>query len=100
MDYYLNLGSSNLKGHLSGSVNYHSELVSRNVAEGLMTEWKGDDICVSRFSFAITSDKWTSTLFVDNAGDEDGATAVFPGDPLLSSRIRPRTVGVQFQYQY
>ena len=99
-DYYLNLGSSNLKGQLSGSVNYHSELVSRNVAEGLMAEWKGDDICVSRFSFAITSDKWTTTLFVDNASNEDGATAVFPGDPLLSSRIRPRTVGLQFQYQY
>lgn len=99
-DYYLNLGSSNLEGHLSGSVNYHSELVSRSVDASGITEWAGDDMLITRLSFAVKSDNLTSTIFIDNAGDEDGATAVFPEDPLLSSRIRPRTVGVQFQYQY
>jgi iron complex outermembrane receptor protein len=99
-DYYLNLGSSGLEGQFSGSANYTSELVSRTVSNGELIESEGDEILISRLSFAVNSESWSTTVYVDNVGNEDGATQILPGDPLNSARIRPRTAGLQFEYRY
>lgn len=98
-DYMVNLPSSNLEGQFSGSANYHSKVVNRSDAGGAISVGEADDMLITRLSFAVKSEKLTTTVYVNNVGNEDGATAVVPGT-ANSGRIRPRTVGLQFQYQY
>jgi hypothetical protein len=40
--------------------------------------------------------RWNASLFVDNVGDENGSAIRSPlGVPAWSTRVRPRTMGLQ-----
>jgi iron complex outermembrane recepter protein len=53
----------------------------------------------ARFTFASPYN-WEASLFADNLTDEDGAVMRHPGNPEWTSRIRPRTIGLQFDYRF
>ena len=62
----------------------------------------GDDMIVGRTSLSVDSpDHWSAMLFVDNVNNERGA----PQRQALpfrdwDLRIRPRTIGLQLEYQF
>jgi len=97
-EYSFPLGS--YEGRLSGSVNYHSELVSRAIRGGALLLGEGDDITNVRFAFSVASEQWTATAFVDNATDEDGRVRADAGSDFRHTRMRPQTIGLQLEYQY
>jgi hypothetical protein len=58
-----------------------------------------DSLLISRVSFAVDSPaRWTVTLFVDNLNDERGSP-LSDFNPVQNVRLRPRTAGLQFEYQ-
>lgn len=96
--YDFELGSSGYIGQLAASAHYHSKLDTRTISGGALAIREGDDILVTRFGVSVYSPKsWTTTVYVDNVGNEDGAVTRGT-NPFSSPRIRPLTVGVQFEY--
>jgi outer membrane receptor protein involved in Fe transport len=99
------LGGSGFKGRLAASADHASPLNSRIVA-GLsgarfVRLSPGDSITTARASFSIESPRnWTGTIFVENATDEDGAVFGNRAVPAWSTRLRPRTVGLQVEYRF
>ena len=98
--YDMSFGASGYAGRLEVAANYHSELLAISSSSGERLE--GDSITNSRASFTLfsPSDRWTTSVFVDNLLDEDGATRVVINRPQYATRLRPRTIGIQFEYQY
>jgi len=45
-------------------------------------------------------DHWTATLFVNNVSNEREAVIRPFMEPTLTSRIRPRTAGLQLDYRF
>jgi len=87
-----------------GGVNYISPRLARALVAGVGgQEESGEDILTSRVGFSVTSQSnWTATLFADNLNNDTGGNIVtllalrpIQGD----SRIRPRTIGLQFEYR-
>jgi iron complex outermembrane recepter protein len=107
-DYTFVLGASGLSATLSASGNYSSEQIGRefNPAAGTVLIRRSDSLLISRASFSVTSadDHWTAMLFGDNLNNEEGiAEPQFLGGgtiPSWAPRIRPRTIGVQFDYRW
>lgn len=101
-DYLFPIGNNGYKGQLSGSTNYHSSRAKRNIDTGGITQFvESDEIVNTRLTFSVYSPKhWIVTAFVDNATNENGAVSVLPGSPIFTSRLRPRTIGLQLQYHY
>jgi iron complex outermembrane recepter protein len=103
VDYAFPLSGGGLQGRLSASAHYMSEQSSTNMLIGVRTFGVGDSLVVGRLSAVLESrNHWTATLFVDNFNNEDGAVArnVILPIPDWSPRIRPRTIGVQFEYRH
>lgn len=100
LGYLFPMGSGGYEGQLSLSGSYTSELVTKNVAGTAVATATGDDILVGRVSFSVHSpNHWAASVFVDNVNDEDGV--VLRGTvPSWSSRIRPRTAGLQLEYSF
>ena len=103
VDYSIPLGKNGLEGQLSASANYHSAMDNRSIVGGVLFLDEGDNIFTSRLSFAVHSpEHWVATLYGDNLNNEDGT--VRPSRsinrPFWDSRIRPRTIGLQVEYQY
>jgi outer membrane receptor protein involved in Fe transport len=95
-DYAFPIGSG-FEGRLSGSINY----TSSQDAFGGTTRFFGDDIAIARASFSLeAADHWTAMLYVDNLNNEYDTVVPQFGVPDWSSRVRPRTVGLQFEYRY
>jgi outer membrane receptor protein involved in Fe transport len=90
-----------LEGHLSGSLSYISERANRALVNGVRVLTTSDDTFTSRASFAVTSPKgWRLSLFVDNLNNYDKTP--IPDlyvSPSGSNRIRPRTIGLQFEHR-
>ena len=82
-----------LEGQLSASANYVSEIKRAGGVSDKMT--------TARLSFSISSAQhWTTTFYVDNLTNEDGAVIrENPGNPNIV-RLRPRTVGLQVEYRH
>ena len=102
-DYSFPLGDDGLEAQLSASANYHTAQDVRNVASGTVFIFDGDDILTSRLSLTVISpDHWEVMLYGDNLGNEDGTVrpSQSPGRPFFNNRLRPRTVGLQVEYQY
>ncbi len=98
VNYNFPFGKSGYEGKLSASSNYHTEQIRRDTV-GAISE--SDSILNTKLSFSINAPKrWSATLYADNINDEDGIVRTAPGFPQWSSRIRPRTVGLIFEYQY
>lgn len=101
-DYSFPLGMGGYTGRASLSANYSSMQGRRSVFGGRQVLGNGDPMFMSRASFGVVSPhRWEATLFVDNLNDEDGAVV---GSPFFgvdgSTRVRPRTVGLQIDYRW
>lgn len=98
-DYAFPLGGNGFEGRFSISANYISKQSNRVIAGGLLSQ-DGDSLLLGRTAFEVTMPKnWSVTLFVDNVGNENGVGAEDPFLPVWDARLRPRTVGLQFDYQ-
>jgi len=100
-NYGFPLGGGGYEGEFSVSAGYTSE---QNYVTLLADRYitVGDSMLIGRTSFAIHGPShWTASLFVDNFMDEDGSPlrAQF-GLPEWSTRIRPRTAGLQLEFSF
>lgn len=90
-----------LEGNISGSLSYLSQRASRGVVGGVRVVTTSDETFTSRISAGVKSPHgWGLTLFVDNLNDYNGSPipdAFVP--PTGSYRIRPRTIGLQFDHK-
>lgn len=85
------------EGRVSGSVNYTSPLSTTASCCGT---FKSDALLISRASLAVEAPHgWIGTFFIDNLGNERSSSVVGAA-PEVQSRIRPRTIGLQFEYRY
>lgn len=96
-DYAFPMGSHGYEGLLSLSANYTSVRGVAQLGSGFI---EGEPMTVGRASVGIKSPgRWTATLFGDNLNNEQDT-------PLRSTfadwdaRIRPRTIGIQFEYDF
>lgn len=98
IDYSFPLGSSGVEGVFSTSANYQSKKKSAFGGETGTTF--SDPYFFSRASFTLNwPDHWSLSIFADNITDEYRVTQRGdPGRPDWDSRQRPRTIGLQLQY--
>jgi iron complex outermembrane receptor protein len=96
-EYSFPMGGRGIRGVFSASANYVSKQSNRGA--GYLAQ--GGDLTIARASFAISSaPHWSATLFGDNLSNEqDAIPAVYPV-PYWYPRPRPRTVGLQLEYQF
>jgi iron complex outermembrane recepter protein len=92
--YALPLGASGFVGRLSGGVNYTSPaFTTRNGAKSAV-----DSRLIAQAGFSIEApEHWSLRLYADNLTDyinEDPSPF-----PELVARLRPRTIGMQFEYR-
>lgn len=100
LDYRFAFGSSGYEGRFAGSGSYSSEQTYRNVLAGGVVVDVGEAMLIANTSFSIVSPhRWTVTLFVDNVGNEQDPGVGLFHVPDWQQRTRPRTAGVQFEYQ-
>lgn len=100
--YSFPIGSGGLEGSLSGSVNYSSRQDFHNIQRGQSVNYPGDPVTIARADFSLRSTKrWAITLFADNLTDSnDRPIGGLFGAPAFTPRIRPRTIGLQFETQF
>lgn len=98
LNYEFSLGSA-WRGEFGAAANHTSEQTFRSF-DGVVGV--GDDITLVRAHFAVNGqDHWRLGLFVDNLADKRGSIIVPPYAYALNwwdTRVRPRTVGIQFEY--
>jgi iron complex outermembrane recepter protein len=101
VDYAFPLGKNGMQGRFSTSATYSSEQAYRTIVGGTLIVDEGDPMLISRASFSIDFPRrWSATLFADNINNEDGAYVGFLNVPDWASRTRPRTIGLQLEYQF
>jgi iron complex outermembrane receptor protein len=101
-DYTMRFGAG-FEGRLSVSGNYTSKQTEHllNGAIGTVVN-TGNPLLVGHAALSVYSPKhWSAGLFVDNFNNNYGAVPAF-GFPVAeqSPRLRPRTMGVQFDYSF
>ncbi|HEV8333476.1 MAG TPA: TonB-dependent receptor [Steroidobacteraceae bacterium] len=98
--YVFALNSSGLEARFSASGNYSSAQTIRSLRGSALSVFDGDDTLVGRTSLAISTQRWSTSLFVENVNNERGTPVVGAPDFFFSSRLRPRTTGIQFAYHF
>jgi outer membrane receptor protein involved in Fe transport len=102
-DYSFSLGGGGWTGRFSASANVTAR---QRIALLGVLDTESDQIQLARASFSVESpNRWMATLYAENIGNENGVFNPFvyddfSGRPARSLRLRPRTVGVQFEYRY
>lgn len=97
LDYGFPLGK--VRGRLSASANYVSKMRTRMVTGGTVLTQPGEDQLFARARFAIEAPEgWAASLFIDNLTDERAANPRNLFEPGRSIRSRPRTFGLQIEY--
>jgi iron complex outermembrane recepter protein len=98
-DYGFPLGSSGYTGQLSASASYISEQNQRALPRALVP---GDEMLIGRTSFSVSfPEHWTAMFFIDNVNNERGSPVIPAfGIPDWAARVRPRTIGLQLEYQF
>jgi len=103
-DYSFGLGFAALRGRLSLSANYESKQLFRyDAGGGAIVREPGDDITITRASFSVdAATNWSAMVYADNLNNESGAYVrrIYGFGEDWSSRPRPRTVGLQFDYHF
>lgn len=99
LNYVTNVGSAGYKLRFNASVNHTSRLRYALVLARKEVGY-GDPLTIARVNVALDSPKgWSASLFVDNLTNEHGVV-LFPfGVNEYKSRVRPRTIGLQFEYK-
>lgn len=96
MDYSVDFGS-HYNFSVSSSATYYSEMLTRSATLAR----RGDNILTAQLALTIAAPRWSATLFGDNVTDEDGVVRpTLPPNLHFENRLRPRTIGVQFDYRY
>lgn len=100
--YEFPLGGTGYRGELSATATYHTKLASRTIAAGALALASSDDIFDDQVEVALESPRhWKTTLFASNVSNRFGITDNTPASATLATvRQRPRTVGLQFEYNY
>ncbi len=101
-DYQFALGAGGWGGRLSLGVNYTSARSQRLFSLSALTV-DNKPLLIADASFAIEApNNWTATLFGTNVNNEhDPILSVAPGRlPETAMRLRPRTLGLQFEYRF
>ncbi len=100
--YVIGLGVANLKMRFSASVNYTSAQTFRvNPGGPTILTGIGDPIVIGRLGVSLDSPShWTLTAFLDNVNNEQGAVIRPYLNPDWTSRVRPRTGGLQLEYHF
>lgn len=100
-DYVFPLGRNGFQGRFSASANYTSKREINAVFTGIRRSTAGEPILIAGTSFSINSPShWTATLFVDNVNNEQDPVTQDFLVPFWDSHVRPRTIGLQFEYSY
>ena len=100
-NYQSSIGKGGYIVSLSASANYTSERPGQFLSGNVITELNGDDIFLVGLKGALISPAgWEATIFVDNVNNERGAVTRIFVLPEWTSRVRPRTVGVQLDYRF
>ncbi|MEZ5530909.1 MAG: TonB-dependent receptor [Steroidobacteraceae bacterium] len=88
-------------GHISASLSYISEREARGLVNGVRVLTTSDETLTSRLSLGLTSPSgWGVSLYVDNLNNYNKTP--IPDwfiSPSGSNRIRPRTIGLQFDHR-
>lgn len=101
LDYTFDLGAGGYEGHFASSGSYSSEQSYRNVLGNVVVTDLGEPMLIVNTSFAVVSPHgWTATLFIDNVNNEQDPGVGLFNVPDWNQRTRPRTAGVQFEYQF
>ncbi|HWU25320.1 MAG TPA: TonB-dependent receptor [Rhizomicrobium sp.] len=100
--YDFPLGFGNLNGQISGSANYTSKQHDRQFAITTLgvSPGIGDPMTTSHLAMSVISDNWTATFYINNLNNWNGAVIREFNDPDLYVRIRPRTIGLQLEYNF
>lgn len=98
MQYVFPIGASGWNGRVNASGSY----ISRQQGRGANIITQSDPFFISRAQLSIESRNGLSfTLFADNINNERGKISPpFVNNDFKSSRVRPRTVGLQVNYRF
>src|SRR6185503_6595470 len=101
LGYVFPVGANGLEGRFSASASYISRKFAPSSSDPSV-RIQSDTVMGSHVGLSVGSpDHWTVELFVDNAaGDRGVPTVIEPLYPWNSSRLRPRTFGVQLGYDF
>jgi iron complex outermembrane receptor protein len=96
--YAFPVGSGGLTAQLSGGLVYSSEMIGRVLSAGTVAYFESDDQFTARAKVSLMSPQnWTLSLYGENLTDFNGITMP-PTDPARQFRLRPRTIGLQFEF--
>jgi iron complex outermembrane recepter protein len=97
-DYAFHLGDSGYQGRVSGSISRLAKQISAR--SNATTLFYADDVSLVRASVGVESPAhWSASLFADNLTNEEGISRD-QFSPRWHTYLRPRTIGVQFEYRY
>lgn len=104
-EYRWNLGGG-FGMRIATSGNYlPSNFGDPSVRTGAVARAESDELITAQARLALeTPEHWSAALYADNLTDENGSpgrTTGLSGDPIeWSTRIRPRTIGLQIDYHF
>jgi iron complex outermembrane recepter protein len=98
LDYTAPLGGAGFKGRVSTFASYVSGTTTHSAVTGV--EVLGNSFLNAQARIALIAPRsWVVTLYGDNLTNDN--PILRPATTLaFSSRVRPRTVGLQFEYQF
>jgi hypothetical protein len=103
VDYVMFGDANGWRGRFLTTANYTPEVIAARFAATATTPpsfTTQDAFWMVNSSFVVDAPGgWTASLFVDNATNDE-AFAPDPFSPRWNTRLRPRTVGLQFEYRY
>jgi iron complex outermembrane recepter protein len=101
--YTVPIGATGFQATFSASANYASALTDRGIPVDTVIVDSGNSMIITRTSMALLAAAgWEATLYADNLNNWHGAVYRDPlsFNPDTSVRVRPRTIGLQFSYDY
>jgi hypothetical protein len=100
-EYVMPLGSSGFTGRFAASASYTSRRNYTSLLGASRVLLVGDSVLIGRSSLSLDApSNWSATLFVDNINNESGAPTPNASIAEWSSRLRPRTIGLQLDYRF
>jgi iron complex outermembrane recepter protein len=98
--YEFALGASGLRGEFSTSGSYVSARPNQLLNGTEILEKPGDELLTAELGFAIHSQRrWTALLYVDNLTNERASPVRGNFLEWYSTRLRPRTIGLQLEFR-
>jgi outer membrane receptor protein involved in Fe transport len=99
-DYAFPVGSTGYQARISTSVNHLSERIAARQSAPAGTIFFADPVTLIRASLGVEAPGgWTVSIFGDNLGNEKGVDRD-QFSPRWNTALRPRTIGLQFDFRY